>query len=164
MLYILSVKGAPKGKILSIGLDDPNLSKARTVVPERNVTIEGFIPARTRLYVSEMAGGPSKIGVFDLNGRRQATIPTKPVSSVALGGWLKGDEILFGSQSYVEAFAWYRFNPATRTVTQTRLAGSSLVNFDDAQVVRAFATSKDGTRVPLNIISRRGTKLDGKNP
>ena len=164
MLYMLSVDGAPKGKILSMRLDNPNISEARTVVPERQVTIEGFIPAQTRLYVSEMEGGPSKIGIFDFNGVQQGKIPTKPVSSVALGGWLKGDEILFGSQSYIEPFGWYSFNPATRTVTQTRLAGSSSVNFDDAQIVRAFATSKDGTRVPLNIISRRGTKLDGTNP
>ena len=32
------------------------------------------------------------------------------------------------------------------------------------EVVRVFATSKDGTRVPLNIIRRKGTKLDGNNP
>jgi len=31
-------------------------------------------------------------------------------------------------------------------------------------VVREFAVSKDGTRIPLNIIRRKGTKLDGKNP
>ena len=38
------------------------------------------------------------------------------------------------------------------------------MNFDDAEVVRTFATSKDGTRVPLNIIRRKSTKLDGTNP
>ena len=32
------------------------------------------------------------------------------------------------------------------------------------EVMRAFATSKDGTKVPLNIIMKKGTKLDGKNP
>ena len=31
-------------------------------------------------------------------------------------------------------------------------------------MVREFATSKDGTTVPLNIIRRKGTKLDGNNP
>jgi prolyl oligopeptidase len=38
------------------------------------------------------------------------------------------------------------------------------IHFDDAEVVREFAVSKDGTRVPLNIIRRKGTKLDGTNP
>jgi prolyl oligopeptidase len=164
MLYLLSVNGAPRGKILSLPLDNPKLSRAKTVIPESNATIESFTPAATRLYVSEMVGGPSEIVVFDLNGKRLSSIPTKPISSVQIGARLEGDEILFGSVSYVEPFAWYRFNPVTRMVTRTGLAGVSSISFDDTQVVRDFAISKDGTKVPINIISRKGTKLDGKNP
>jgi prolyl oligopeptidase len=41
---------------------------------------------------------------------------------------------------------------------------TSPVDFDDAEVVREFATSKDGTRVPLNILRKKGLKLDGHNP
>ena len=44
------------------------------------------------------------------------------------------------------------------------MVASSSVAFKDAEVVREFATSKDGTRVPVNIIRRKGTKLDGTNP
>jgi prolyl oligopeptidase len=83
---------------------------------------------------------------------------------VQLGARLKGDEILFGSVSYLETYTWYRFNPATNSVTKTQLAGTTSVNFADAQVVRDFAVSKDGTKIPINILSRKGTKLDGNNP
>jgi prolyl oligopeptidase len=38
------------------------------------------------------------------------------------------------------------------------------VDFDDIEVVREFATSRDGTRVPLNILRKKGIKLDGNNP
>jgi prolyl oligopeptidase len=38
------------------------------------------------------------------------------------------------------------------------------VKFDDAEVVREFAVSKDATRVPANIIRRKGMKLEGTNP
>jgi prolyl oligopeptidase len=41
---------------------------------------------------------------------------------------------------------------------------TSPVNFDDIEVVREFATSKDGTKVPVNILRRKGLKLDGNNP
>ena len=163
-LYLHSINGAPKGKILSLLLDHPKLSEAKMVIPESDVTVDYLVPAETRLYVAEMAGGPSEIRVFDLNGKPQRPIPTKPVSTLSVGVRLEGDEILFGSESYVEAFAWYRFNPATGNITKARLAGASSVNFDDAQVVRDFAISKDGTRVPINIISRKGMKLDGQNP
>jgi prolyl oligopeptidase len=41
---------------------------------------------------------------------------------------------------------------------------TSPVDFDDIEVVREFATSKDGTKVPLNILRKKGLKLDGQNP
>jgi prolyl oligopeptidase len=50
------------------------------------------------------------------------------------------------------------------TLEKTALAGDSPVKFDDAEVVREFATSRDGTRVPLSIMMKKGTKLDGSNP
>ena len=41
---------------------------------------------------------------------------------------------------------------------------TSPVDFDDIEVVREFATSKDGTKVPLNILRKKGLKRDGRNP
>lgn len=164
MLYLLSFKQAPRGKVLSMPVADPNLGLARTIVPERQVTIENVVPAPGRLYVAEMAGGPSAISIFSLDGRYQGSVPTPEVSSVVIGTRLIGDEILYGVQSYVEPFAWYRFNPADGSIKRTGLAGASSVNPGDVQVTRVFATSKDGTRVPLNIISRKGTVLNGRNP
>lgn len=163
-LYLLTVGGAPRGKILSVPPDDPKLSAAKTVVNTGDATIESFIPAATRIYVAEMKGGPSEVAVYDLGGKRLSSVPAGPVSSVRLGARLKGDEILFGSVSYLEPFTWYRFDPANGAVTKTQLAGTTSVNFADAQVTRDFAVSKDGTKIPINIVSRKGTKLNGTNP
>ncbi len=52
----------------------------------------------------------------------------------------------------------------SKMVTRTALHETAAADFSDAEVVREFAVSKDGTRIPLNIIRRKGTKLDGKNP
>ena len=163
-LYLLSVKDAQRGKILALPLSNPNLADAKTLVPESDVTINYFVPAATRLYVDAMVGGPSEVRVFDLQGKQLTTIPTPPVSAVDVGVVLQGDEVLIGSMSYVEPFVWSRYNPATGKMTKTNLTSTPSVNFADAQVVREFATSKDGTRIPLNIIMRKGTRLDGQNP
>jgi prolyl oligopeptidase len=72
--------------------------------------------------------------------------------------------VLFRSATYLQPSAWYRFDAASGKSTRTALSQVSPYNFDDAEVVREFAVSKDGTRVPLNIIRRKGTKLDGSNP
>ena len=41
---------------------------------------------------------------------------------------------------------------------------SSPASFDDIEVVREFAVSKDGTKVPVSILRKKGLKLDGSNP
>src|SRR5689334_9990666 len=45
-----------------------------------------------------------------------------------------------------------------------RVVHTSPADFSDAEVVRVFATSGDGTKVPMTILRRKGTKLDGRNP
>jgi prolyl oligopeptidase len=163
MLYFLSVQNAPRGKILALPINH-STSEAKVIVPESNFTIENFIAASTRLYVVEMLGGPSEIGVFTLSGKHLASVPVEPVSSVQLGIQLGDDQILFGAQSYVEPYSWYRFNARNGAVTKTALSGNSLVQFKDVKVERVFATSKDGTKIPLNVMRPDRIKLDGKNP
>jgi prolyl oligopeptidase len=163
-LYALSLKDAPRGKIVMMPMADARLAEAKVVVPEGDATIEGVDATQSRLYVSYMVGGPSELRVFDLSGKPLGTVPTQPVSTVGVGERLGGDDILVGSQSYVTAPAWYRYSGKTGRLAKTPLAGESKVRFDDAEVVREMAPSKDGTRVPLNILMKKGTKRDGSNP
>jgi prolyl oligopeptidase len=76
----------------------------------------------------------------------------------------KGDQLLFESESYVNPPAWYRYDPASGEIKKTGLFQTSPASFDDVEVVRQMAISKDGTHVPMNIMRRKGTRLDGSNP
>ena len=79
--------------------------------------------------------------------------------------WLNGDELLVSQHHLHRAVCLDDLqSPPPARPTPTALAGTSPADFSDMEVVREFATSKDGTKVPLNIIRRKGTKLDGKNP
>lgn len=162
--YFLCKKNAPMGEILRLPPGVTDLTQAKTVVGESDVGIVDCVPTTGRLYVRDDIGGPSQMRVFDLQGRPQEPMPVKPVSSIWGVIALEGDEILFNNTSYVEPPAWYTFNPSTGKVTQTALVVSSPADFSDVEVVREFAISKDGTRVPMNIMRRKGTKLDGQNP
>jgi prolyl oligopeptidase len=72
--------------------------------------------------------------------------------------------LLFRNTSFLDPSAWYRYDAASKMVSRTALHETAGADFTDAEVGREFAISKDGTRVPLNIVRRKGTKLDGKNP
>jgi prolyl oligopeptidase len=163
-LYVLSVKDAPRGKILRLSLSDADISKATAVVPESEAVIEGFRTTDSRLYVRDLVGGPSRVRIFDLSGKALGEVPVPAVSSV--GSLLKAgkDDLIFHSVGYLAPGAWYTFSAATGKVSKTALAETSPADFSDTEVLQTLATSKDGTKIPLVILQRKGTKLDGGNP
>jgi prolyl oligopeptidase len=163
-LYLLSHLNAPRGKVLKVPVAKPQLASAQTVVPESQAAIEQVVPAAQIVYVSEIAGGPSQIQVFDTSGHRQGSVPVEAVSSVREMLRYNGDELLFQNVSYVQPAAWFRFDPSSKQTEKTALTETAPVTFSDAEVTRETAISRDGTRVPLTIIQRKGTKLDGNNP
>ena len=164
-VYLMSRAGAPRGRILRLSLDgQPSLGRAVEIVKESEGAIETFLPARSLLYVNYLAGGPSRVGVFDLSGGAKADVPILPVSTASGLVRLEGDDIAFVNGSYLKLPATYRYVAQTGTVEKTALAMTSIADYSDCEVLRDFARSRDGTMVPLNIIRRKGTKLDGNNP
>jgi prolyl oligopeptidase len=163
-LYLLSRLGAPLGKILRIPLDKPDLDTAQVVVPEGSLSIQLFLPTENYLYLTELDGGPSHLRVLDHQGQHVADVPIEPISGVWDLEHEAGDTVLLLGSSFLNPSGWSRYTPATAEVKRTALFTTSPADFSDCEVVREFAVSRDGTRVPLNVIRRKGTKLDGTNP
>lgn len=162
-LYMLSRAGAPMGKLLRLEAPEFNFSKAKTVVTPGRSSLDYFLPTASKLYVHYMAGGPSKLRVTGLQGTPGADVDLPAIATVSEMVAMGGDEILAGMQTYVEPFAWYRLQPGGG-LKKTALATRSTADFSDCEVIRQMAVSKDGTRVPVNIMRKKGTKLDGNNP
>jgi prolyl oligopeptidase len=171
-LYMLSHKDAPRGKILRLPLNRLDLAAATVIVPETSgsgseqnrASIEQFIPTGERLYVIDILGGPSRMRIFDPQGSALAAPELPPVSAIGQVVPLDGGAVLFYTATFLNPPAWYRLDSTSSKATRTALYETSPVTFDDAEVIRDFAISKDGTRVPINIIRRKGTKLDASNP
>ena len=181
-LYLLSRKGAARGKILRLPLDaNPlALASATLLVPEGEAVIDSFTPSASGLFVKELVGGPSQVRFFDLTGKFVSKLPIRGPVSIQQMLVRRGDELTFRSVSYTEPFSWQYYFPGTNPIQisfgqwtnvattnrvfRTGLSARSPVDFRDIEVVREYAVSKDGTKVPLNILRKKGTKLDGNNP
>ncbi len=171
MLLLVTTKGSPRGRIQTLSLDELDLAKAKTIIPERKeVIVSGFSPPSPvvvtpeRIYLTYQFGGPTEIRAFDHAGNPMTGPIVLPVSSV--GQLVAADEgdLLYSNESFVDPKAWYHFDAATSKTTRTALATKSPVDFADSEVVREFAISKDGTRIPVNIIRRKAATLDGRSP
>jgi prolyl oligopeptidase len=172
-LYLLSRKNASRGQILRLPLAQLDLAQAKVVVPQNSgsgsdessrASIENFVPVWGRLYVIDILGGPSRVRIFDNQGQSLPAPPLPPISNVEQVVSIGGGDVLFYTSTYIDPPAWYRFDAASGKANRTALFETSPMKFEDAEVAREFSTSKDGTRVPLNIIRLKGTKLDGTIP
>ena len=178
-VYLVSLLGAPCGKLLRLSVNNQRgpgagIAQAAVVLPVQKDSLvhefgegaDNLLVTDQRIYATYQLGGPSEIRVFDLQGRR-LTGP-KQFAVGAAGGIVRagerGETVLFAATSYIDAPAWFVFDPAAGTTTKLALRQNAPVDFDDCEVVREWATSKDGTKVPVNIIRRKGLKLDGSHP
>ncbi|MEY2601331.1 MAG: prolyl oligopeptidase [Verrucomicrobiota bacterium] len=162
-LYLLSRADAPRGKILRMPMDKPELANAATIVPQSEAVIQFVEPTADALYVGDLLGGPSQIRRFSVDGKNATVVPIPKISAVSEVESLENNSLLFRDVSYTEPAAWFHLKGNGAPV-RTALVNTSPVSFADIEVTREFAPSKDGTKVPLNIIRRKGTKLDGNNP
>jgi prolyl oligopeptidase len=167
--YARVLKGSPHGRVVAAPLDTPRLDRAALVVAEGNDSVASLTPTAHRLYVSYLAGGPKELRAYTLDGKLLGPIAPESVATTWVGTAMRGDDILFGSMSFVSPFAWFLYAPTLsqpdphprRTALTEAPQGVSL---EDFEVRREFAISKDGTKVPVNIVCRKGLVLDGSHP
>lgn len=173
-LFVVSRKGAPRGKVLRLSATEPDLAKAQVVIPEGDDTIvtdfygyssrQTVLPTATRLYATYQLGGPSAFRCFTLDGKPVAAPKQPEIGSVRGLTPAGGDDVIFTATSFTQAPNVYQFRAAADETVKLPLASPPVVDLSDVKVVREFATSKDGTKVPVNILVPKGAKLDGTNP
>ena len=160
--YAISLDGAPYGKVVKFLLDASE-TKPETVVPPGNGVIKEVAVTADQIFIRTLAGGPSRLHASGLDGSNQQGVPTPPISNVAELATAK-DLVLVQIGSYTEFAKWFRYDPASNRLAATSLNSPAPVSFADLEVTRDFAISWDGTKVPLNIIHRKGMALDGSHP
>ena len=136
-------------------------------MPTSRLIIEDLVVTRRTVWVADMDGGPQQLRAFDLDGRPQPAPEIPPVSSVssysARLSKLGPDRIAWSCESFIEPPTWWVAADG-EVPRPTALTTTSPVDLSGYEVTREFATSWDGTRVPLNIIAAPGTPRDGSAP
>jgi prolyl oligopeptidase len=172
-LFVLSFEDAPKGKLLAIESADPDMTRARVILPESDGALESsfwdwfspsFLATDSRLFAIYQVGGPTELRVFDLTGSTQDAPEQLEVSTVYSLTPIAGNEIMFANQSFVDPKRWFRFDGGSGETSETPLSSNSPVDFSSFEVLREFATSRDGTQIPVNIIRSKQAQTDGSSP
>ncbi len=173
-LYLTSLKDAPRGKILEIPAKTPVLREAKTIIPEGTASIQHDGPegnshpvlvTKDRLYVTTIDGGPNRVQVYDHKGRQLLEVPLPPVSGVSEVVAVGAETLAIQASGFLTPPAYLTYHagvPARIDATALSQPANEVVS--GYVVDRSFATSKDGTKVPMSIIHRRGSAMDGTVP
>ncbi len=154
---------APNSKVIAVDIKNPDLKKAITIIPEKKEPLQNANTGGGKLFIDYLKDVSTRTYVYDLNGKQLGEVK---YPSLGNGGNLNGyrdDQFVF----YV--FTSFTFPP---TIYKYDIAsGKSSIfrkpevafNPADYETKQVFYTSKDGTKIPMFIINKKGIKKDGNN-
>ena len=166
-IYLMTARGAPRFKIVKTGLANPDFANAGTIVPASARVIDGIASAKDALYIQFRKAGAGEVGRLDYATfkLRPLTFPEKFPSGRIVQASPGVEGVTIETAAWTRAGLTYTYNPANNAFSDTRL--NPVGKFDHVpgyESVEVEVKSWDGVMVPLSIIYKAGTRLDGSNP
>lgn len=155
---------APNYKVVLIDPQNPDKENWQTIIPEKSDVLRGANAVGGQLFCRYLEDASTKIYQHDLSGKliREIELPALGTASGFYGK--RDEEILFYTfTSFIFPSTIYKYDLSTG---ETEVFHESEVKFNPEDFVakQVFYTSKDGTRVPLFIVHKKGLELNGDNP
>ena len=168
--YLRTDLDAPRGRVIAVDVDDPRRERWREVIAESDDTLEAVrlvglgTPAGGRLVTVHLRDAASRLAVHRLDGSLDHEVDLPGLGSVGVvSGRHTDSAVFFSFERFTAPPAIYRHDVTTARTAPVSPPG---LDVDQADFVteQAFATSDDGTRVPLFLVRRRDVTPDGDRP
>ena len=172
-LYIQTNDGAPRYKLYAVDYEKPERSAWKELIPEGQDVLDDVAVLKNEIVTTYMHEASTRIERFGLDGKSRGPIALPGIGSAGVTGAFDGEEVFVSFTSYVVPAQVHRVDlrsgapraagmPAAKLEPWEKVGAKFQAN--DIEVERLYAVSKDGTRVPMFVIAKKGMKRDGKNP
>jgi prolyl oligopeptidase len=164
VFYLQTDLDAPKGKIIAIDTRRPERDAWRTLVPEAAETIQSADLAGNQFLIAYLKDATTRVRSFGIDGApiREVTLPGIG-TAFGFNGRRDVGEVAYIYTSFNTPPTVYRYDLAGGASTLWKRPEVAFKP-DDFEVKQVFYQSKDGTKVPMFIVHRKGLKLDGDRP
>lgn len=163
-LLVLTNQGAPNRRVVRIDPAAPAEPNWKTIIPEQQEVLEDVANVGGHLFASYLKDVTSKIVQYRYDGTRVRDVTLPGVGTASFGSGERSDvDAFFSFTSFTAPPTTYRFDLPKGT---SAVYVATKLPFDPSQfeTKQVFATSKDGTKIPMFIVARKGLTLDGNNP
>ncbi len=163
-LYVMTDYNAPNYRVVQVHIGDPQPQHWRTIVPEGKDVISGISIVNGNLFVTGLHDVVTETRIFTIEGKQVGKM-TYPTIGEATNVYGRQDTEngFYSFESFIIPPAIYHYNVRTR---KTEVFAQPKVPFDskEYEVKQVFYSSKDGTKIPMFISSKKGVKRDGNTP
>jgi prolyl oligopeptidase len=164
-LLVETDAGAPNGRVVLIDPRSPAPANWTTILPERPEPLRSADVAGGKLFATYLKDVTTRAYVFSLDGTPEHEIVLPGLGAASGFGGRADDTLVFYTYtSFDVPPTVFRYDIASRTSSVYRapeIPGFRAADYETRQV---FFTSKDGTRVPMFLVHKKGLALDGSNP
>ena len=160
--YFATDKDAPRRRVITV--DIANGNKIAEIIPQAAETLGSVNMINDQLVTNYLKDAYTQIRIYDLKGKFVRNVDLPGIGSAGgFGGERTDTETFYSYSSYNVPPTIYRYDLKTGKSEVFRQAKVD-INSADFEVKQVFYNSKDGTRVPMFLVHKKGLKLDGTNP
>jgi prolyl oligopeptidase len=163
-ILVYTNEDAPNFRVVAVDPKDPAKETWQTVIAEKPEVMNGAGTAAGYLFCNYLKDANTKIFQYKLDGTLVREIALPALGSAGGFSGRRDEKVLFYTfTSFTYPPTIYKYDPATGASEVFR---ASEVKFDPAayETKQVFYPSKDGTKIPMFIVHKKGLALDGKNP
>ncbi|SKC73534.1 prolyl oligopeptidase family serine peptidase [Ohtaekwangia koreensis] len=163
-LIIQTNLNAPNDRIVAVDFSNPTPEHWKDIILETENALQGVSTAGKKLFVNYLKDASTLIKQFDYNGKPEREVSLPGIGTAnGFGGRITDKDVYYSYTSFTYPTSIFKFNIASGKST---LYEKPKVDFDPEayETKQVFYASKDGTKVPMFIVYKKGLEMNGKNP
>ncbi|MCX2573549.1 prolyl oligopeptidase family serine peptidase [Pedobacter sandarakinus] len=155
---------AENKEVVLVDPKQANPENWQKIIPESKLALEGVNTGGGYLWASYLKDASTQIVQFDFTGTKIRTVKLPSIGTAnGFGGYKEDIDFFYTFTNFTTAGNIYRYHIGTAT-SEVYKKSELKLNTDDYETKQVFYSSKDGTKVPMFIVHKKGIKLDGNNP
>lgn len=163
-ILVLTDKDAPRYRLVLVDPANPASDKWKDVIPQSEDLLESASTCGGKLFATYLKDASTRLYSYAIDGSGKTEIALPGIGSASgISGRKEYTEAFYSFTSFTNPGEIYRYDLATG---KSEVFRKSEVKFNpaDFETKQVFYPSKDGTKVPMFIIHKKGLQLDGNNP
>jgi len=162
-LFIHTNLDAPNNRVVRVDASNPQPENWENVIPERDEVLNESTAGR-KIFARYLVDAKTKIEQYSRRGKLEREVQLPGIgTATGFSGLVTDQDIYYSFTSFTNPSTIYRYNI---TSGESTLYQKPKVDFnpDDYETKQVFYASKDGTKIPMFIVYKKGIELNGKNP